>query len=71
MKDLQVLSAEYGTLFDFQNGEIVITGVKLGTPVAQRGFGIEPHRGLPVIVDAPLPLPYIVKKLKAKAQAPH
>ena len=64
MKKVEFMSAEFGTIFKMEDGEIVISGPKPGTPEARRGLSIEPHRGLPVLVDALLPLPYIVKKLK-------
>jgi hypothetical protein len=63
MKKMESLSKDFGTLFTQENGEVVVSGLKAGTPLAQRGFSVEPHRGLPVLVDAPLPLPYIIKKL--------
>ena len=64
MKDVETKSADFGTLFKVEDGEVVISGMKPGMPQARRGLSIEPHRGLPVLVDALLPLPYIIKKLK-------
>jgi Bacterial capsule synthesis protein PGA_cap len=64
MKKVESMSAEFGTTFAMENGEIVIGGSKPGTPEARRGFEIEPHRGLPVLVDATFPPPYIFKKLR-------
>ena len=64
MKDVESMSADFGTILNMEHREVVISGPKAGTPEAGRGFSIEPHRGLPVLVDAPLPLPYIVRKLQ-------
>lgn len=64
MKSMEEMSADFGTTFKMEGDEVVVGGPKPGTPPAQRGFSIEPNRGLPVLADAPLPLPYIVKKLK-------
>ena len=66
MKKMESLSADFGTIFSMEDGEVVISGPRPGIPESRRGLSIEPHRGLPVLVDAPIPLPYIVKKLKAK-----
>ena len=64
MASVESKSADFGTAFTLEGDEIVISGPKPGTPPARRGLSIEPQRGLPVLVDALLPLPYIVKKLK-------
>ena len=64
MKKMESRSVDFGTVFSLEDGEVMVSGTKPGTPEAQRGFSIEPHRGLPVLVDAPLPLAYILKKLK-------
>jgi poly-gamma-glutamate synthesis protein (capsule biosynthesis protein) len=63
MQRMAEMSKEFGTIVGEDGGEIVVSGPAPGTPPAQRGFAIEPHRGLPVLVDAPLQLPYIIKKL--------
>ena len=65
LKNMASMSTEFGTMFTMEDGEIGISGPKPGTPQAQRGLSIEPHRGLPVLVDALLPLQYILKKVKA------
>lgn len=65
MKKMDSISTDFGTTYSMENGEVVVGGPKPGTPEARRGFSIEPHRGLPVLVDALLPLPYIMKKVKA------
>jgi poly-gamma-glutamate capsule biosynthesis protein CapA/YwtB (metallophosphatase superfamily) len=64
MKKLDSMSADFGTMYSMDGDEIVVGGPRPGTPPAQRGLSIEPHRGLPVLVDALLPLPYITKKLR-------
>ena len=65
MTKMESMSADFGTVFAMEDGEVVVSGPRPGTPEARRGLSIEPHRGLPVLVDALLPLPYILKKLKA------
>lgn len=65
MKKMESVSEDFGTTFSMADGEVVVGGPKPGTPEGRRGLSIEPHRGLPVLVDALLPLPYIVKKLRA------
>ena len=65
MKKMESMSVEFGTTFSMVDGEIIIGGPKPGTPQARRGLSIEPHRGLPVLYDALLPLPYIMAKIKA------
>ena len=60
---------DLGTVFDMVDEEVVVSGPKAGTPEARRGLSIEPHQGLPVLVNALLPLPYIMKKLKAGVYA--
>lgn len=62
MKKVETMSSDFGTTFTVEDGEVVLGGPKAGTPEARRGFSIEPHRGLPVLVDSILPLPYIVRK---------
>jgi len=62
MKKMESMSAEFGTIFSMDDGEVVVSGPKPGTPEGLRGLSIEPHRGLPVLVDALVPIP-IPKKL--------
>lgn len=64
MRKVETASVDFGTIFTMEDGEVVVSGPKAGTPEARRGLSIEPHRGLPVLVDSPLPLPYIIKRLK-------
>ncbi len=54
MKKLEAMSEEFGTTFTPEGDEVVIGGPKPGTP--------EAHRGLSVVADAILPLPYVKKK---------
>lgn len=65
MKKMESISADFGTMFSMSEGEVVIAGPRPGTPEGRRGLSIEPHRGLPVLVDALLLPPGIAKKLKA------
>ena len=64
MKAVEAESADFGTVFAMEHGEVVIVGRKPGVPEGVRGVSIEPHRGLSVLVDTPLSLPYVTKKLK-------
>ncbi len=63
-RQMESVSQEFGTNFTMDDSEVVISGPRPGTPQAQRGWSIEPHRGLPVLVDTPFPLSYITKKLQ-------
>ncbi len=62
MTKLEALSEEFGTTFTPEGDEVLIGGPKPGTPEARRGLSIEPHRGLSVLADAPLRIPYVMKK---------
>lgn len=66
MKKLESASEGFGTTFAMEGDEVIIGGPKPGTPEARRGFEIEPHRGLGVLVDAILTPPHILKKLEKK-----
>lgn len=66
MATLEAMSQEYGTTYAFEGGEIVIGGPRPGTPPAQRGLSIEPHRGLAVLADSSMPIPSREMALKLK-----
>lgn len=59
MKHVESMSTDFGTIFTMGDGEVLISGPKPGTPEARRGLSVEPHRGLPVLVDTLLHPPYI------------